>query len=973
MARYGLVVGVAKYKSPLGNLTKTEGDAKAVQDLLDRYGDFTNIQLLTGEVTAQQLENALARLLREQADRNEVLIYYTGHAVVVRGSFGQKRGYFALSDTTLKTSNGEITEINRGIALDELSRLMGEANLSNLIVLLDCCHSEALLEESQGFLQRAIVTQAFAGLKSDYFLVSACRKFEEAYAMRSESHSIFTGAVLQGLAEERKNDRGVVDASSMFGYVAEQLRGTGQEAVSFGYGRVLRVVSYGARGAQKVVEDVCPYVGLNAFDESTAHWFFGRDEALRRLQQKLSQSSFVFVVGVSGSGKSSLVRAKLMPEYSNEKGYQVFAIKPRRNPLEQLKLVFTEKLNEADLDVIEAVENHIDEGDLLAAVKKITQKQVLLVIDQFEEVFTLCAQKQERSKFLKMLALVAERSTADLAIVATMRADFMGECSDANLDKIINEQMVWLSPMTKAEFTEAIAKPADVQHYDLGEGLLEAILSEIEAEPNCLPLLEFALQQLWEHRDRKQHKLTADAYYHTLKGIKGALNRHAEALYLGQSEIKQKWIRLILLKLVRTGRDVKDTRQPTERQALLALGKDDQEKKEIATVLQALEGTTGRLLTAYEENGLAMVDLAHEALMEGWERFATWRKEDRDLRRLVDRISDDFKGWQNTLKNDKFLLSEGVVAQIEEVETDLPNYLTTPELQEFVRRSQIKYKPWLDPANLPEMVDIPGGTFWMGSPEGKGDDDEKPRHKVTIPAFRMGKYPITQAQWRVVAMLPKVKIDLSLSPSYHRGENNPVEQITWHEAQEFCARLSKLTGQIYRLPTEAEWEYACRARAKEYTEYCFGDDPSQLDDYAWYGNNSGDRPIDAAKLYEEVEKDANRYFQRLRENRNSTHPVGQKLPNAWGLYDMHGGVWEWCADVWHGNYETKPQRLRDNGSEPWQEVDENDNDNRYCVLRGGSWINYPSNCRGAYRLRNVADDRDFDIGFRVVVSVAPPL
>jgi|GEM_PF-3647961 len=244
MARYGLVVGVAKYKSPLGNLSKTESDAQAVNDLLKQYGDFENIQVLPGEVTAKQLEDALGRLLLEQADRNEALIYFSGHAVVVKGNFGKKRGYLALSNTGLKVSNGEITGIENGIALDDLSGLIGEAKLSNLVVLLDCCHSETLLEESQGFLQRAIVSQAFAELQQDYFLVSACRKFEEAYAMKSDRYSIFTGAMLRGLARERANDRGVVDASTMFGYVAEQLRGTGQEAVSFGYGRALRIVDY---------------------------------------------------------------------------------------------------------------------------------------------------------------------------------------------------------------------------------------------------------------------------------------------------------------------------------------------------------------------------------------------------------------------------------------------------------------------------------------------------------------------------------------------------------------------------------------------------------------------------------------------------------------------------------------------------------------------------------------------------------
>ncbi len=273
MARYGLVVGVAKYKSPLGNLSKTEGDAKAVNDMLKQYGDFEDIQVLTGEVTAKQLEDALGRLLLERAERNEALIYFSGHAVVVKGNFNKKRGYFALSNTGLKTSNGEITGIENGIALDDLSGLIGEAKLSNLVVLLDCCHSETLLEESQGFLQRAIISQAFAELKQDYFLVSACRKFEEAYAMKSESYSIFTGAMLRGLARERANERGVMDASTMFGYVAEQLRGTGQEAVSFGYGRALRIVDYRSSiNSLNLVSQNNPSRNIRKISKNVMHW-----------------------------------------------------------------------------------------------------------------------------------------------------------------------------------------------------------------------------------------------------------------------------------------------------------------------------------------------------------------------------------------------------------------------------------------------------------------------------------------------------------------------------------------------------------------------------------------------------------------------------------------------------------------------------------------------------------------------------
>jgi len=299
-----------------------------------------------------------------------------------------------------------------------------------------------------------------------------------------------------------------------------------------------------------------------------------------------------------------------------------------------------------------------------------------------------------------------------------------------------------------------------------------------------------------------------------------------------------------------------------------------------------------------------------------------------------------------------------VVAQIEEVESTINNYLT-PEQQNFVQRNRYKYKPWLDPENLPKMVDIPSGTFWMG----KGNDNEKPYHQVSVTAFRIGKYPVTQAQWRTVAMLPKVEIDLSPNPSYHRGDDRPVEQVNWYEAQEFCARLSRLTGERYRLPSEAEWEYACRAGTSDYTEYCFGDDPSQLDDYGWYGNNSGDHLIDTDRLWEEVKGDNNRYLQRLNQNNNGTHPVGEKLPNAWQLYDLHGNVWEWCADDWRDDYEGAPIDSR-----IWtKDIKNHEEDGETKkLLRGGSWINDAQDCRSSYRNRSDAHGQYHPIGFRVV-------
>ncbi len=237
-----------------------------------------------------------------------------------------------------------------------------------------------------------------------------------------------------------------------------------------------------------------------------------------------------------------------------------------------------------------------------------------------------------------------------------------------------------------------------------------------------------------------------------------------------------------------------------------------------------------------------------------------------------------------------------------------------------------------------EMVAIPGGNFLMGSSEDEGDADERPQHKVTIKPFFMGKFPITQTQWRSVAALPKVKQSLNPNPSKFKGINRPVENISWHEAVEFCARLSQKTGRNYRLPSEAEWEYACRAGTT--TSFHFGEtitteiaNCSGSDNYA----------LEPKAKY-----------------RKETTPVGSfKVANAFGLYDMHGLVWEWCADPWHKNYDGAPK----NGT-----VWELGGDNNRRVLRGGSWSFNSVLCRSASRSWNESDGGLRICGFRIVAT-----
>ena len=253
-----------------------------------------------------------------------------------------------------------------------------------------------------------------------------------------------------------------------------------------------------------------------------------------------------------------------------------------------------------------------------------------------------------------------------------------------------------------------------------------------------------------------------------------------------------------------------------------------------------------------------------------------------------------------------------------------------------------------------EMAAIPSGTFMMGAPPEREDDiecyhSETPRHQVTIPSFFMGKYTITQAQWRAVAQLEKVNHELEINPSYFPGDNHPVEQISWYDAVEFCARLSKATGKEYRLPSEAEWEYACRGGTS--TTFHFGEIiTSKLANY----NNSNNN-------YNFISEPPEGY-------RKQTTPVGQFPANNFGLYDMHGNIWEWCLDDWHQDYQGAPT----NGT-PWFDTNENlAQKSNGTVIRGGSWFHIPEGCRSAFRMYyyDGAMRHEFSnfIGFRVVCA-----
>jgi len=225
-----------------------------------------------------------------------------------------------------------------------------------------------------------------------------------------------------------------------------------------------------------------------------------------------------------------------------------------------------------------------------------------------------------------------------------------------------------------------------------------------------------------------------------------------------------------------------------------------------------------------------------------------------------------------------------------------------------------------------DMVVIPSGSFQMGSPHNTGNADEHPQHFVTIKSFMMGKFLITQGQWKAVMG--------KLPPCRFKGEDLPVERVSWEDAQKFCQRLSTQTGRKFRLPSESQWEYACRAGTT--TPFSYGE--MLTSDIA---NFNGEHIFsrEPRGIYRHVTTEGTAF-----------------PPNAFGLYDMHGNLWEWCADNWLGDYSSSPR----------DESAYQNHNNVYRVARGGSWHEPANLCRSAARVRVLQSEADEFIGFRVV-------
>ena len=719
------------------------------------------------------------------------------------------------------------------------------------------------------------------------------------------------------------------------------------------------------------------YPGLLAFQEQDAAIFFGRDKEIREGQASLNRLQqfggprLTLMLGASGSGKSSLMRAGLLPRLKRDLRWVVIdPFRPLSAPFDELALVLSKRFSQvtkAEKRTLTDVahvrdrirwEEHEAEKSVAVFLKLITELRetagardatVLLMIDQCEELLTT-GTNEEGDRFLAFLRAILDRKDSHLMVLATLRSDFLGSFQENQAVRGLRVEPFAVPQMAVDDFASVIEGPAGIAGLELGPGLVQAMISDTKTS-DALPLLAFTLRELYEGFGEDK-LLTLEEYRDELKRLEGCIARAAEAVLTAKelSEKELSDLRNVFLSMVRVNDKDQYAKQPVPWRDLPASSHDSAERF-----------VTARLLISSGDENKRTLEVAHEALFRAWPRMADWLRDNKAFLAWQQRMNAAVKEWEGTKRSSDLLLRglplteavdwlkkksddlspverEFVTASINRKQRNRIVAATTAGLVLMVISGTI----WLwqkgynlDQAGLklksvfvsihvePEMVPIQGGIFKQGDVEELELKRQKPVRSVTIEPFGLGKYEVTFDEYdRFVIVTGGA---MPNDQGWGRGRL-PVINVSWRKARDYADWLSRKTGKRYRLPTESEWEYAARSGAMQQV-WAGTSEESQLNEYAVF---SGEK----------------------------TALVGQKRPNAFGLYDMSGNVWEWVEDCWHDDYKDAPADgrawLKKFGGECTMHV-----------IRGGSCFHRPELLRVSYRDWDNADSSLNDNGFRL--------
>jgi WD40 repeat protein len=661
MSRDALVVGINTYQfDRLANLQAPSEDAEAIAKLLERYGEFTVTRLpavkdnqnntprvgKTTKVTLADLKKAIVQLFKPESQQipDTALLYFSGHGL--RENLGIQEGYLATSDVNPDLGNW-------GLSLRWLRQLLQESPVRQQIIWLDCCYSGEILN----------ITEADPGDRGrgrDRCFIAASRGFEQAFVQIDSNHSVLTAALLKGL--EPQANRWVTN-HSLADSLNRQRHAFPQHLICHNSGEAINFTrSDNAPITEKEPPPgICPYKGLAYFDckKEDAEYFYGRTDLTDRLLDKVRCGNFLAVLGASGSGKSSVVRAgllyqlKLGRRLSGSDRWRIHIFTPGERPFDNLAKAFIDlNLSEAaratELANLQLLfkKNPLEGlGYLITATQA---ERIVLVVDQFEEAFTLCNNSELRQQFFVCLLNALERSDNKLCLVLTMRADFFGKCAEqeyAGLASKIQEHLVTVMPMEQKELEKAITQPAEQVKLKIAPGLAACMINDMDSAPGSLPLLQYTLTELWAKRH--ENTLTIAAYKE-LGGVKGTLQKRATEVYDSFSPDEQKTAKQIFLELTQLGEGTEDTRRRVLQKDLVT------SQQSVALVNQVVKKladanlvvTSTLLEKGAESSQIPVVDIAHESLIRHWSQLREWVNESRDAIRIERKIEQAAKDWE---------------------------------------------------------------------------------------------------------------------------------------------------------------------------------------------------------------------------------------------------------------------------------------------------------------------------------------
>ncbi len=429
--------------------------------------------------------------------------------------------------------------------------------------------------------------------------------------------------------------------------------------------------------SEEPIEGDPPYMGLRYFDTSDADLFYGREALTRELLARVQKESFLAIVGASGSGKSSVARAGLIPVWKKENlRSAIHVITPTAHPLESLAASLTRETESvtATSTLMDDLKN--DSRSLRLYVKKaLGETKLLLLVDQFEETFTLCKDTDERKAFIENLLTLADEENSPAHVVITLRADFYAHCAEYDgLRQVLEEHQKYIGAMTPDELRQAITAPAQSAGWDFQPGLVDLILQDVGTEPGALPLLSHALLETWKRRQRSTLTLKG---YTDAGGVKKAIAQTAESVYDKLIPAEQTIARGIFLRLTELGEGVQDTRRRVKMDELA----QTKEQETVAKVLKTL--IDARLVTTAQDSA----EVAHEALIREWGTLRKWLDEDRESLRLHRHLTESAQEWEQRGRETGELYRGARLKQLQDWIKEHGEQLSPLE-REFVRASQ---------------------------------------------------------------------------------------------------------------------------------------------------------------------------------------------------------------------------------------------------------------------------------------------